>query len=91
MIVANKQLVKDENSEWDVKIGDKIEQLGETQKYSNISGVGLELIVGKYYSDDKKNLTPTQKSQKAVYDAFYDMKIGGTQEIFSIIEDARFN
>ena len=62
----------------------KIQVLGKTQKLSNISGVGLDIVVGKYYdnpvTDDEKNL-------HEVYMGFYGAE-NGTKDVFCTIEVA---
>ena len=58
-----------------------------TQKYENISGVGLELIVGRYF-DSEDGLSDSEIAQKKIYDAYYDSTVGGTQNFYCMVEVA---
>ncbi len=61
------------------------EVLGSTQKFTDISKSGLEVIAGRYFDSDK-NLSETEKTLKAVYDALYDSETGGSQSVYCIIQ-----
>ncbi|MBO5236330.1 MAG: hypothetical protein J6B32_04390 [Spirochaetaceae bacterium] len=47
----------------------RLEKIGETQRFQNISGVGLELIVGQYYAEEPTN--EREKKLYQVYKAYY--------------------
>ncbi|MBO5137176.1 MAG: hypothetical protein J6B81_01570 [Spirochaetaceae bacterium] len=62
-----------------------LEKIGETQKFANISGVGLELVVGKYFESDQED--GYDATLAAVYDSFYGSTGNGTSdEIYCVIE-----
>ncbi len=61
-----------------------LEQLCDTQVYPNISGVGLELIVGKYFSSPED--AGFDATLDTVYKAIYDSATAGTQDVFCVIE-----
>ncbi|MBQ7882331.1 MAG: hypothetical protein IJ312_06430, partial [Treponema sp.] len=59
-------------------------KLCEPQVFANISGVGLELIVGKYFADTSD---PTYDSTlDQAYKAIYNSETAGTQDVFCVIE-----
>ncbi|MBR5867666.1 MAG: hypothetical protein IKZ04_07120, partial [Spirochaetaceae bacterium] len=61
-----------------------LEQLCDTQVYPNISGVGLELIVGKYFSSPDD--IGYDVNLDTVYKAIYNSATAGTQDVFCVIE-----
>ena len=68
----------EKSSEGDIRI------LGKTQKLSNISGVGLDIVVGKYYDNP---VTEEEKNLHEVYMGFYGAD-KGTKDVFCTIEVA---
>ena len=71
------------------RLGDKI----TTIQQKNISGVGLELIIGKYFAEkgsaDYQALSEESKALQAVYEAFYaDGTAKGSANVFCTVEVA---
>ena len=59
-------------------------KLCEPQVFANISGVGLELTVGKFFADTSE--AGYDKTLDQVYKAIYDSSKAGTQDVFCVIE-----
>lgn len=61
-----------------------LEQAAEPLVFTNISGVGLELTVGKYF--DSPDAAGYDETLSEIYNAFYDAEIGGTQDLYCTVQ-----
>lgn len=61
-----------------------LEQAAEPLVFTNISGVGLELTVGKYF--DSSDVAGYDETLSEIYNAFYDAETGGTQDLYCTVQ-----
>ena len=61
-----------------------LEQAAEPLVFTNISGVGLELTVGKYF--DSSDAAGYDATLSEIYNAFYDAETGGTQDLYCTVQ-----
>jgi|GEM_PF-5734431 len=58
-------------------------QVGSPITYTNISGVGMEIVLAKYFSDPT---TPEETAQTALYKSIWNSDVGGDQNFYCTVD-----